>query len=100
MVVLGVARDADEAAAQSAAHGWSGLDMLAGEDVPAARTGPSREERRASSYDILYYGIGDDGRQIRVQVHGDEDAGYGSTAKIAAATARCLLLDGGSAPPG
>lgn len=100
MVVLGDARDADEAAAQSAAHGWSGLDMLAGEDVPAARTGPSREERRASSYDILYYGIGDDGRQIRVLVHGDEDAGYGSTAKIAAETARCLLLDGGSAPAG
>lgn len=100
MVAFPDAADAQDAAARSAAHGWSGLDMLAGDDVPAADTGPSAEERRTGSYKILYYGTGDDGRQICVRVHGDEDAGYGSTAKIAAETARCLLLDGGSAPAG
>jgi short subunit dehydrogenase-like uncharacterized protein len=100
MIVLRDCKDAAQAAEASARHGWSGLDMLAGDHVPQLGEGPSREERRAGFYNLVYLGIGDDGRQVQIHISGDEDAGYGSTAKIAAETARCLLIDGASLPGG
>ena len=100
MMVFDGCADADSAAAASARHGWSGLDMLAEENAPKPGEGPSRAERLAGHYELLYLGADEDGRQIQVRVSGDEDAGYGSTAKIAAETALCLLEEGGDVPPG
>jgi short subunit dehydrogenase-like uncharacterized protein len=55
--------------------------------------GPSKEEREAGHYDVLFLGAAADGRQVRVVVTGDRDPGYGSTSKMIAAAAICLLRD-------
>lgn len=64
---------------------------LSAEDAPKPGEGPSREERDTGYYDLLFVGVGADGRQVRGSVHGDRDPGYGSTSKIIAETALCLL---------
>jgi len=60
---------------------------------PKPGEGPSEAEREAGSYDILFIGIAPDGRQVRVSVKGDRDPGYGSTAKMLAEAAICLVKD-------
>src|SRR5205807_9139786 len=52
--------------------------------------GPSKEERENGMYDLLFVGLGPDGRQVRVAVRGDRDPGYGSTSKMIAECAICL----------
>jgi short subunit dehydrogenase-like uncharacterized protein len=64
-----------------------------GSGGPKPGEGPSKEEREAGSYDLLFVGIGGDGRQVRVAVRGDRDPGYGSTSKMIAECAICLLRD-------
>ncbi len=53
--------------------------------------GPSQEERENGSYDILFVGETGDGRTIRASVQGDRDPGYGSTSKMIAESAVCLV---------
>ena len=65
--------------------------MLA--NPPKPGEGPTQAEREAGSYDLLFIGIAADGRQVRVGVTGDRDPGYGSTAKILAEAAVCLVKD-------
>ncbi len=55
--------------------------------------GPSKEEQATGHYDLLFVGIAPDGRQVRVAVRGDRDPGYGSTSKMIAECAICLLRD-------
>ena len=55
--------------------------------------GPSREEREAGFYDILYVAEAADGRTVRIAVNGDMDPGYGSTSKMLAESAVCLARD-------
>jgi short subunit dehydrogenase-like uncharacterized protein len=55
--------------------------------------GPSKEEQETGFYDLLFVGIAADGRQVRVAVRGDRDPGYGSTSKMIAECAICLLRD-------
>lgn len=66
--------------------------------------GPSRAERDAGWYDLLFLGFTKDGRQIRVAVTGDRDPGYGSTARMVVEAALCLRdrpdLPGGIWTPG
>ncbi|EAQ98873.1 saccharopine dehydrogenase family protein [Congregibacter litoralis] len=52
--------------------------------------GPSKEEREAGFYDMLYIGSNDNGDSVTVQVYGDRDPGYGSTSKMIAEAAICL----------
>src|SRR5262249_8451613 len=52
--------------------------------------GPTKEERDAGSYDILFVGQLANGGRIDVVVTGDSDLGYGSTSKMAAESALCL----------
>ncbi len=59
--------------------------------APKPGEGPSKAEREAGFYDLLFIGIDNDGRQVRGSVHGDRDPGYGSTSKIIAETAICLV---------
>jgi short subunit dehydrogenase-like uncharacterized protein len=66
---------------------------LAGAAVPKPGEGPSKEERESGYYDLLFVGIASDGRQVRASVKGDRDPGYGSTSKMIAECAICLLRD-------
>jgi short subunit dehydrogenase-like uncharacterized protein len=60
---------------------------------PKPGEGPSKEERETGLYDVLFVGIAADGRQVRTAVRGDRDPGYGSTSKMVAESAICLLQD-------
>jgi len=53
--------------------------------------GPTKEERENGSYDVLFAGSNDSGDVILASVKGDRDPGYGSTSKMIAETAVCLL---------
>jgi len=66
---------------------------LGGAGAPKPGEGPSKAEREAGFYDLLFVGIDTDGKQVRGSVHGDKDPGYGSTSKIIAETAICLVQE-------
>jgi short subunit dehydrogenase-like uncharacterized protein len=68
-------------------------NKLSGNDVPQPGEGPSKEEREAGHYDLLFVAIAPDGRQVRASVKGDRDPGYGSTSKMISECAICLLRD-------
>jgi len=69
-------------------------------NAPKPGEGPSKEERESGRYDLLFVGIAPDGRQVRVSVKGDRDPGYGSTSKMIAECALCLLRDTPDVPAG
>jgi short subunit dehydrogenase-like uncharacterized protein len=71
-----------------------------GPDAPKPGEGPSKAEREAGFYDIVFIGIADDGRKVTVSVKGDRDPGYGSTSKMLAEAAICLVRDTKEAPGG
>jgi len=73
---------------------------LVGDDVPAPGEGPSRESREAGNYDVLFVGTTADGQEIRAAVTGDMDPGYGSTSKMIAESAVCLIEDCPDLPGG
>jgi short subunit dehydrogenase-like uncharacterized protein len=64
-----------------------------GPDAPKPGEGPSKEERENGGYDLLYIALAPDGREVRAAVKGDRDPGYGSTSKMIAECAICLLRD-------
>ena len=66
---------------------------MGGPGGPKPGEGPSKEERENGRYDLLFVGLGEGGRQVRVAVRGDRDPGYGSTSKMIAECAICLLRD-------
>jgi short subunit dehydrogenase-like uncharacterized protein len=51
-------------------------------------------------YDLLFVAFAPDGRQVRAAVRGDRDPGYGSTSKMIAECAICLLRDTPEIPGG
>lgn len=55
--------------------------------------GPSKEERETGSYDVLFAGTTKHGEILKASVKGDRDPGYGSTSKMIAESAICLLLN-------
>ena len=71
-----------------------------GPDAPKPGDGPSKAEREAGFYDILFIGLADDGRKVKVSVKGDRDPGYGSTSKMLAEAAICLVKDAPDVPGG
>jgi short subunit dehydrogenase-like uncharacterized protein len=71
-----------------------------GPNAPKPGEGPSKEERENGRYDLLYVAIAPDGRQVRASVKGDRDPGYGSTSKMIAECAICLLRDTPEVPGG
>jgi len=75
-------------------------NKLSGVDVPKPGEGPSKEERENGSYDLLFVAIAPDGKQARAVVKGDRDPGYGSTSKMIAECAICLLRDTPDVPAG
>src|ERR1700757_4138991 len=71
-----------------------------GPNAPKPGEGRSKEERENGRYDLLYIAIAPDGRQVRASVKGDRDPGYGSTSKMIAECAICLLRDTPDVPAG
>lgn len=71
-----------------------------GEAAPQPGEGPTKAEREAGFYDIAFIGIAADGGKVTVSVKGDRDPGYGSTSKMLAETAICLVKDRADVPGG
>jgi len=82
--------DKGEAVARGMAAAGSGMD---GDKGPKPGEGPSKEERENGFYDLLFLGVGPDGRKLAASVKGDKDPGYGSTSKMIAETALALTAD-------
>ncbi len=93
--------DTGEAAARAIA---ARPGLIGGEDDLEPGQGPSREEREAGGYDILFIGHDSEGPRLHAVVTGDRDPGYGSTSKIIVESAICLLeaadVPGGLWTPG
>ena len=68
-------------------------DMMGGDDAPKPGEGPGKEERENGFYDIMFVGETNDGETLHYGVKGDKDPGYGSTSKMIAETAICLVRD-------
>lgn len=81
------------AAGEAAAKAVASDTSLMGEDAPKPGEGPTREERETGFFDILFIGETDDGRVLNAVVTGDKDPGYGSTSKMIAESAICLLRE-------
>jgi len=65
---------------------------MSGDDVPKPGEGPSKESREAGNYDVLFC-ADIEGSVISTSVTGDMDPGYGSTSKMIAESAICLVKD-------
>ncbi|NRF65857.1 saccharopine dehydrogenase NADP-binding domain-containing protein [Aquincola sp. S2] len=61
--------------------------------LPKPGEGPSPDAQRDGGFDLRFVGTTADGRQLRSQVTGDRDPGYGSTGKMLGQAAACLALD-------
>ncbi len=88
MMLTGPGKEGEEAAKFVASNPGMG-----GDDDPKPGEGPSKEERDAGFYDVLFIGEAADGRTVKVAVTGDKDPGYGSTSKMLAESALCLVKD-------
>lgn len=55
--------------------------------------GPSKEERETGHFDVLFVGSNAAGNTVMASVKADKDPGYGSTSKMIAESAVCLLKD-------
>ncbi len=75
-------------------------NKMSGGEGPKPGEGPSKEERENGSYDILFAGLGANGKQVCIAVRGDCEPGYASTAKMIAECAICLLRDAPDVPAG
>ncbi len=53
--------------------------------------GPTKEERENGDYEAIFAGTSSDGELMISSVKGDRDPGYGSTSKMLAEAAMCLL---------
>lgn len=73
----------------NAIAGAPGID----DNPPKPGEGPSFAEREAGFYDVLFTGVSASGERRSVVVTGDKDPGYGSTSKMIAESAVCLLQD-------
>ncbi|AHE52925.1 saccharopine dehydrogenase family protein [Sphingomonas sanxanigenens] len=62
--------------------------------------GPGKAEREAGFYEVRFLGRTAAGDGLRLTVTGDRDPGYGSTSRMIAETALCLLTDRPDAAPG
>jgi short subunit dehydrogenase-like uncharacterized protein len=61
--------------------------------LPQPGQGPSRREREAGRYEVLFSGETASGQTLCAVVKGDRDPGYGSTCKLIAESALCLVQE-------
>jgi short subunit dehydrogenase-like uncharacterized protein len=81
---------------KAAAEAIAKLNPMGGDKGPAPGEGPSKAEREAGFYEIDFIAEMPDGQRLTATVTGDRDPGYGSTSKMIAEAALCLLEVGGS----
>ncbi len=84
---------------KATAEAVAGDRSLSSDKAPKPGEGPTAEERESGYYDILFIGEGR-GRQLKVSVSGKRDPGYGSTSRMIAESALCLLRDATETPAG
>lgn len=87
--------EAGKAAAEHIAQAGMGKDK----DLKPGE-GPTKEEREQGFFDFLMVGSWPDGRTVKLGVTGDRDPGYGSTSKMLAESARCLIENRNKTPGG
>jgi short subunit dehydrogenase-like uncharacterized protein len=78
---------------EALANAVAGDTSLSSDAGPKPGEGPSKAERDSGFYDLLFIGQDAQGHSLRVGVSGDRDPGYGSTSKMIAEAALCLLHD-------
>lgn len=78
---------------KAAAEALAADNSMGGEGGPKPGEGPSKAEREAGFYDVLFIGETGDGRSLRASVTGNMDPGYGSTSKMITESALCLIQD-------
>jgi short subunit dehydrogenase-like uncharacterized protein len=78
---------------KAAAEAIARFNPMAADKGPAPGEGPSKEERDTGHYDIAFVAEMPTGERVTVSVRGDKDPGYGSTCKMIAESALCLLRD-------
>lgn len=78
---------------KATADAVAGDRSLSSDKAPKPGEGPTAEERENGFYDVLFIGEADDGRTLRASVAGKRDPGYGSTSRMIAESAMCLLRD-------
>jgi short subunit dehydrogenase-like uncharacterized protein len=76
---------------EALANAVAGDKSMNSDKGPKPGEGPSKEEREAGHFDVLFLGNDDAGNRVKVGVTGDKDPGYGSTSKMIAESAVCLL---------
>jgi len=86
---------------QAIAEGIANAPPMGSEkNAPKPGEGPSKAEREAGMYDLMFHGTTAKGEVIVAGVKGDRDPGYGSTSKMSTECAMCLLSEAGDAPGG
>ena len=95
MMVAGPGEKGKAIAEMIASH-----NPLVGEGAPKPGEGPSREMQAAGFFDVLFIGETADGQQLNAVVTGDRDPGYGSTSRMIAESAACLVEDCPDLPGG
>lgn len=75
-------------------------DNSMAEDQTQPGDGPDKDARENGMYDVLFVGEANDGQLVKVSVQGDKDPGYGSTSKMIAESAVCLVKNPDAASGG
>ena len=78
---------------KAAAEAIAKINPFSGDKGPKPGEGPSKEARDTGFYDLLFIGEMPGGERIDAVVTGDRDPGYGSTSKMIAEAALCLVED-------
>lgn len=78
---------------RAAAEALGKLNPFGGDKGPKPGEGPTKEEREAGHFDVLFAGLYDDGQRIDAVVTGNRDPGYGCTSRMLAESALCLVHD-------
>lgn len=78
---------------KAAAEAIAKINPMSSDKGPAPGEGPSKEERDTGHYDIAFVAEMPGGERVTATVKGDRDPGYGSTCKMIAESALCLIDD-------
>ena len=68
-------------------------ELLAKHVLPKSGSGPSESEQNNGYFDIRFFGSNAKNDSISTKVTGDKDPGYGSTSRMLAQSALCLVQD-------
>ncbi len=85
-----IAGEGDEG--EQMAKAMSSGNPMGGDNLPQPGEGPSKESREKGNYDILFFADLEE-KSIEARVTGDMDPGYGSTSKMIAESALCLVQE-------